>query len=364
VGFARLISFNFDKNSIDMKYSYLFVFVLALLPNISFAQNLCFDEAADVNYASGNGPQSIAAGDFNEDGDMDAVVANYLDASLSVYMGNGDGTFENQILISAGSSITEIEVADINSDNNLDLIWCQNSSAVIAVALGNGNGTFQSIIVNSIANWTDSYRQQFVLADISDDGEIDVVVNDYEGDRIVVMTGNGNGSFNTGQILNTADKPLDVEVGDFNSDGNPDIACGFGYTENFVSIFMNNGSGSLTNGTNFTVGNPFYFYIEVGKFDNDNFDDLLVSGLTTVHFLSGNNNGTFDASTSYGMGGYASEIIAEDFDENGELDILISNESGGTLGFRSGTGSGTFNSLVISSAKGEPIDAATAGLRQ
>jgi hypothetical protein len=360
VGFARLISFNFDKNSIDMKYSYLFVFVLALLPNISFAQNLCFDEAADVNYASGNGPQSIAAGDFNEDGDMDAVVANYLDASLSVYMGNGDGTFENQILISAGSSITEIEVADINTDNNLDLIWCQNSSAVIAVALGNGNGTFQSIIVNSIANWTDSYRQQFVLADISDDGEIDVVVNDYEGDRIVVMTGNGNGSFNTGQILNTADKPLDVEVGDFNSDGNPDIACGFGYTENFVSIFMNNGSGSLTNGTNFTVGNPFYFYIEVGKFDNDNFDDLLVSGLTTVHFLSGNNNGTFDASTSYGMGGYASEIIAEDFDENGELDILISNESGGTLGFRSGTGTGTFNSLTISSAKGEPIDAATA----
>jgi hypothetical protein len=352
------ISRTFDENTIEMKIFYTSLLLTMVLSNFAYGQNLCFDEAADVNYATGNGPQSIASGDFNEDGDMDAVVVNYLQGNLSVYFGNGDGTFENQVSIEGGSVPTEVEVADIDNDNNLDVIWCQNSSAVLMVAKGNGNGTFQSVVASVVDNWLDSYRQQFVLVDLSEDGDLDVVVNDHDGDRIVVMIGDGNGSFSASQTLTTGNQPLDVTIGDFNNDGNADIACGYAYTENFITVFMNNGSGTLNNGTNVTVGNPFYFYLEVGKFDNDNFNDILVAGLTEVHFLSGNNNGTFDPSVTYGMGGYASEIIAKDFDENGELDIFISNESGGSVSFRSGNGNGTFGTLTPSSAKGEPIDAA------
>jgi hypothetical protein len=360
VSYFHLVSRTFDQNTTEMKNFYSSLLLTLVMCNYSYGQNLCFDEAADVNYAAGNGPQSIASGDFNEDGDRDAVVVNYLQGNLSVYFGNGDGTFENQLSIEGGSAPTEVEVADINNDNNLDIIWCQNSSAVIMVAKGNGNGTFQSVVASVVDNWITSYRQQFVLVDISADGDLDVVVNDHDGDRIVVLIGDGNGSFFASQNLPTGNQPLDVTVGDFNSDGNPDIACGYAYTENFITVFMNNGSGTLNSGTNITVGNPFYFYLEVGKFDNDNFNDILVAGLTEVHFLSGNNNGTFDPSITYGMGGYASEIIADDFDDNGELDIFISNESGGSVSLRSGNGNGTFGTLTPSSAKGEPIDAAAA----
>ncbi|MDZ4752364.1 MAG: VCBS repeat-containing protein [Flavobacteriales bacterium] len=339
-----------------MKKLYSITVILLLSFAAVNAQNLCFDEAADVNYATGNGPQSVAQGDFNEDGDLDVVVVNYLQGNLSLFMGNGNGTFDPQITMANGNFPTEVEVADINGDNNADIIWCQNSGGVIVSMLGNGNGTFQNMISSAINAWDASYRQQFILADISDDGDLDAIINDHDGDRIIVMIGDGNGSFSSAQTLTTGNQPLDVEIGDFNNDGNPDIICGYAYSENFITIFMNNGSGALNNGVNISVGEPFYFYLEVGKFDSDNFDDFVVSGLTTMYFLSGNGNGTFDAPTNFAMGGYAGDIVANDFNENGELDVALCIEYGGLVACVSGNGMGTFSTYISSSAKGNPID--------
>src|SRR6266852_4120570 len=74
-----------------------------------------------TNYPVGTQPDAAATGDFNSDGKPDLAVANYGDGSVSILLGNGDGTFQPANNIAVGKNLVSIAVGDFNGDNRLDV---------------------------------------------------------------------------------------------------------------------------------------------------------------------------------------------------------------------------------------------------
>ncbi len=111
-------------------------------PTVSFV--------ARMDFAVGQDPRAIATGDLDSDGKVDLVTANYGSNDVSVLLGNGDGTFKPAVSYPVDVAPFLVMVADLNGDGKLDILTANqgNSSSClvcsVSILLGNGDGTFQS----------------------------------------------------------------------------------------------------------------------------------------------------------------------------------------------------------------------------
>jgi FG-GAP-like repeat len=206
---------------------------------------------APVNYATGDSPNSIAVADFNGDGKLDLAVVNGGNntgvSSLSILLGNGDGTFNSvaKYLASFGNSVA---VGDFNQDGKLDVAVANFGSSSVGVLLGNGDGTFKTA-VNYVA---DNASSSVAAGDFNGDGKLDLAVanivsNSGLGD-VSVLVGNGDGTFRPPVNYGVGSNPSSVAVGDFNGDGKLDMAVanlgGYGNIAS-LSVLLGNGNGSF-----------------------------------------------------------------------------------------------------------------------
>src|SRR3984957_13473289 len=106
------------------------------------AQTFMFNRA---DFATGTGPAVLAVGDFNGDGHMDVVTGNDDTAnSVSVLLGNGNGTFAAHVDFPVGGAPVGVVVGDFNNDGKLDIAVAYGfENSKVAVLLGNGDGTFK-----------------------------------------------------------------------------------------------------------------------------------------------------------------------------------------------------------------------------
>ena len=95
-------------------------------------------------YAVGTEPSALVAGHFNRDGRTDLAVANYVSNDVSVLLGNGDGTFQNQVRYAVGFGPSALVAGDFTGDGRTDLAVANYLSNDVSVLLGNGDGTFQN----------------------------------------------------------------------------------------------------------------------------------------------------------------------------------------------------------------------------
>ncbi len=97
------------------------------------------------DYAAGNFPYSVTTGDFNRDGKLDPATANYSAGTISILLGNGDGTFQANVDYAAGAGATSVITGDFNSEGKLDLaVGQQSNPGTVSILLGTGDGTFQA----------------------------------------------------------------------------------------------------------------------------------------------------------------------------------------------------------------------------
>jgi hypothetical protein len=119
----------------------------------------------------------VAVADVNGDGRPDLIVANGDDDTVSVLLGNGDGTFQNQKTFPVGYHPVLVAVADVNGDGRLDLITANAGDNTVSVLLGNGNGSFTPASPNNAV----SRRNTPYLADLTGDGLPDSVILNSAG---------------------------------------------------------------------------------------------------------------------------------------------------------------------------------------
>jgi Big-like domain-containing protein/VCBS repeat protein len=207
-----------------------------------------------VNYACYN-PYSITVGDFNGDGKLDLAVANYVGNTVSVLLGNGDGTFQAAVNYPAGGGSSRqccdpfwVTVGDFNGDGKPDLAVANNSSNDVSVLLGSGDGTFQEQVRYAVGP-----DPGFVtVGDFNGDGELDLVANGGSSD-VSVLLGNGDGTFQSAVNYLTGGAPSSVTVGDFNGDGKPDLVV-TNSGDGTVSVLLN--TTKRKTGTTITALSP------------------------------------------------------------------------------------------------------------
>jgi VCBS repeat protein/HYDIN/CFA65/VesB family protein len=281
-----------------------------------------------VTYPTGAMPIAITNADFNGDKHMDLAVANQTDGTISIFFGNPDGTFISQTpVVVAGTTPISIASGDLNGDGKPDLLLLSsgsgNTPGSLSLLTNHGNGTFaspSSLLTGSLG--------AMAVGDFNRDGSLDIAVTVPPSDLVYILQGNGTGSFQTRSLSvgNSLGAPAGaIVVGDFNHDGNLDLAISEIY---FVAIYLGNGDGTfqpaLPSGL---PASPTVPTLAVGDFNNDGLPDLAIAiqDYNVALVVLGNGDGTLgsraDTSlpTSGGMGG----SVAADLNGSGKQDLAI-----------------------------------------
>jgi hypothetical protein len=172
-------------------------------------------------------PTSIAVGDFNNDTRLDIVVTNNGTDNVMVLFGSGYGTFVSQTTYSTGYSSYPcwVAVGDFNNDSRLDIVVANSGTNNVSIFLGNGTGTFLSQTKYSTGLGSQPYS--VAVLDFDNDTRLDIAVANYGTNSVGVLLGYGNGSFANQLIFNTGfdSHPSALVVGDVNNDNLTDIVA-------------------------------------------------------------------------------------------------------------------------------------------
>jgi hypothetical protein len=306
-----------------------------------------------LNFNAGVGPRSLVTGDFNHDGKNDLAVANYgsgqgqSNGSISILLNNGLG-FSAPNNIAAGINPRSIVTADFNKDGNLDLAvlnYVSGScciSTVTTVFLGDGAGNFTSGVTFAVGNDASA----LTVGDFNKDGNPDLAATlTTPFGAVAVLLGNGSGVFSPATNYTAGASATSIATGDFNGDGKPDLVTsnlnGFN-----ISVLLGDGSGAFAAPVKYDAGgNPRF--IAVGDFNQDSKLDVVTANTSNnASVLLGNGDGSFGAGTLFTVSSSPQSVAVVDVNGDGRLDLATSNSGTNNVSVLIGNGSGGFGSLT------------------
>ena len=320
------------------------------LKGATVAHASVFGFGTPTEYAAGAQTVStyaVFAADVNGDGKADLVTANTRDNTVSVFLGNGNGTFQAKQDFATGNSPRTVVAADVDNDGKLDLVTADTSGSTangyVSVLLGNGDGTFR--VKQDFA--TGAGTSSAIAVDVNQDGKLDLVTTEKgrfsgDGTTVSVLLGNGDGTFQARQTYTVGNGPQDVKAADVNGDGKTDLVVANGYSDS-VSVLLGNGDGTFQAKQDYAAG-PSPFGITLKDVNGDGILDIVTPNLGTpngVSVLLGNGNGTFQARQFYATNGPAASVSLADVNGDGKVDIVASTTTG-NLSILLGNGDGTF----------------------
>jgi methionine-rich copper-binding protein CopC len=279
-----------------------------------------FAPPTPVAPAKYSGPIQATLADVDSDGDLDLLVVCQLTNSVTVYRNSGSGTFTPLTEVRVGPTPAMLQTADVDADGDLDFVVSNTAATTVSIRLNTGTGTFTATPDLLL----DTNPAGIALGDIDLDGDLDLVV--ANGPTVSICLNDGAAHFAVQPKLAMGD-PYEVVLADLNQDGQLDLLTG----DSFGFLRVRLGSrGGVFGPMESVYAGSYHGGLVVADLDADGSLDVIRSNGSTSYIFLNKKNGFFTAARPYEViGSYATSTVTGDLDGDGDIDILVANYNRG-----------------------------------
>jgi hypothetical protein len=262
--------------------------------------------------------------DFDNDGFMDVATGNSTSGTTSIALGSGDGHFRSVQNLDVGARPHGVAALDVDGDGDLDLVVASENGAMLTLYTNDGTGTLGDRV--DFEDDDGDCKYALGAGDMDEDGILDLVVGTCSDERILVLAGNGDGTFTETESIDSGGYSWKLALGDVDGDGHLDVAQANGYDNN-GAILRGNGDGTLGAAEIYPIGGSAVGS-SLGDIDGDGDLDWVISsfGAGTWYVYENDGTGAFDRISDIPAPSNASCASLYDFDNNGSLDMALADE--------------------------------------